>query len=389
MPIFTLEELLSPFEFLDVPSLYDRYSSAIDFTIAFLLFLGVAKVTLGKRFEGRGGKLITVSVALALSIGFSLMERQMNFSLRSSGPLGGFILIFLVSIVLFSLFRTTGMSHTSSFCLAYIVVYISLRLISPTIFDWIAGKAPFINGILGLAFIVSGIKLILSLFHRRSLENLPTKLRVGNPLQSEVEHELEEEEIEKKLVKTKMRKLTKKDLKKSEQILGYLKHILQVIGDYGNTTQGRERISKELKKISEAEHYILGKLDFLEKLNSKIERHDSVRLRELENKYNAASGKEKDLLNKEIDIEYKKIKTEEQIGNLKEKILKLTQGFNTTVKAAMNSLSHNYPQDAQKFLEQTIKFELAINQSFSDINKLEKFLRKLIGKEEKILKHQT
>ena len=94
MAILTLEELLSPFEFLDIGGIYERYSSAIDFTIAFLLFLGIAKVTLGRRFEGRGGKLIVTSVALALSVGFSLMEQEMHFSLRSFGAFGAFFLIF-------------------------------------------------------------------------------------------------------------------------------------------------------------------------------------------------------------------------------------------------------------------------------------------------------
>ena len=56
---------------------------AIDAIIAFLIFFGVAKVTLGKRFEGRGGRAIIIGIGLALSTGFLLMEKTLNFSLRS------------------------------------------------------------------------------------------------------------------------------------------------------------------------------------------------------------------------------------------------------------------------------------------------------------------
>ena len=205
-------------------------------------------------------------------------------------------------------------------------------------------------------------------------------------MEKEVDHEIQEEENERSLVKGKMRKLTKKDLKRSEDIIGYLKHILEIIDDYGNTSEGRERISKELKKIAEGEHYILGKLDDLEKLNAKIERHDVARLKELEQKYSVASGKEKGFLKKEIDIEYQKIKIEEGIENLKEKIVRLTQGLNNSINAAVTCLSEgSYPQDAKKHLKEAISYELAINELFGDLKKLEKALYQLIGKEEKAL----
>ncbi|NIM03816.1 hypothetical protein GTN66_06695 [bacterium] len=386
MAILTLEELLSPFEFLDIGGVYDRYAAAIDFIIAFLLFLGISKVTLGRRFEGRGGKLVITAVALALSVGFSLIEREANFSLRSFGSLGVLILIFLISIVLFNLFRTAGVSKTSSFCLAYIIVYLSLRLISPAIFDWIAQTAPWINGILGLAFVVSGIKLVLSLFRsRKFVESLPAKLRDVGPLENEVQHEIEEEDSEKNLVKGKMRKLTKKDLKRSEDIIGYLKHIIKVIDECGNIPEGKEQVSKELRRTAEGEHYILGKLDYLEKLNAKIERHDTARLGELEQKYGLASGKQKSLLRKEIGIEYQKIKIEEGIKNLKQRILKLTQGFNNSVNTAVDCLQEeNYTQDAKKHLNEAISYEAAMNRLFNDISKLENSLIALAKRTKKI-----
>jgi len=99
MPVFTFEELLKPFEYLDISSLYNQYSLVIDAIIAFLIFFGVAKVTLGKRFEGRGGRAMIIGVGLALSTGFLLMEKTLNFSLRSFGPLAVTVILILVGFI--------------------------------------------------------------------------------------------------------------------------------------------------------------------------------------------------------------------------------------------------------------------------------------------------
>ena len=176
MAVFTFEELLKPFEYLDISSLYDQYSLIIDAIIAFFIFFGIAKVTLGNRFEGRGGKAIIIGVGLGLSTGFLLMERTLNFSLRSFGPLAVAIILILVGFVFYNLLLSLGFNHTNSICLAYIIDYLSLKLVSPTIFDWIAQTVPFINGILGLGFLIALIKLFFSLLSRSSLKSISFSL---------------------------------------------------------------------------------------------------------------------------------------------------------------------------------------------------------------------
>ena len=206
MPIFTFEEILKPFEHLDIASLYSHYSFIIDAVISFLIFFGIAQVTIGKRFEGKGGRAITIGIGLVLTGGFLLMEKTLNFSLRSFGPLAAVIILLLVGFVLFTLLLSLGFNHTNSICLAYIIDYLSLRLVSPTIFDWIAQRAPFINGILGLGFLIALFKLIFSLVSRNSLKpissKLPSKLNIKSNTE-DYDREMEEDKEEVDVIKSR------------------------------------------------------------------------------------------------------------------------------------------------------------------------------------------
>ena len=46
----------------DMTEFYGKYSNFVDFLLYLILFIGIAQMTLGKRFEGRGGKACRLSL---------------------------------------------------------------------------------------------------------------------------------------------------------------------------------------------------------------------------------------------------------------------------------------------------------------------------------------
>ena len=54
---------------LELSRWYTQYSWAIDSLIYLTLFAGIARVTVGQRFEGRGGVAISIATGLALTFG--------------------------------------------------------------------------------------------------------------------------------------------------------------------------------------------------------------------------------------------------------------------------------------------------------------------------------
>lgn len=378
MPLY-LEDLLKPFEYLDISHLYSRYSQVIDFTIAFLVFLGVTKVTLSKRYEGRGGDAICIGISIALSIGFIVMERSLGFSLRSFGGVGASIFIVIVGLVLFGLFRSVGLHSTNSFCLSYVIIYLSIRAVVPNIFDFIARTIPFINGILGLIFLFSLGKLLYSLY--RGMRD-PKGFSPDALLKSEKGHYIEEginhNVVEQKVLNGKVEKITKKDLKNSDTIINHLEKIKVILKEYGGSEKGRRELSKELTRLSKEEKNYLSDLNTIQKLVVKLAAYDEKELNNLKDRINKVSDNEKPFIKREILIAEKKLEAEKTLNQFKKDIILLTDKFNNFLKTAINILNAgSYPQDAIRYLDDCIKIEAYIKKAFKDISLIEAELASL------------
>jgi hypothetical protein len=392
MAVFTFEELLKSFEYLDISSLYNQYSLIIDAIIAFFIFFGIAKVTLVKRFEGRGGKAIIIGVGLALSTGFLLMEKSLNFSLRSFGPLAVTIILILVGFVFYNLLLSLGFNHTNSICLAYIIDYLSLKLVSPTIFDWIAQTAPFINGILGLGFLIAFIKLLFSLFSRSSLKSisskLPSKLDIKANTQN-LDREMNEEKEEGALIRSKVVKSIKKEIKDSNEMIETINDIIKTIEEYGTTPHGIREISNYLAKLRDKKHYAMVYFDYINKIMEKVGSFDNDFLTSLKAEYETVQGKEqKKLKKKEIETEEKKREVEDIIEKIEKLILQYTKQFTQFINYAVQKLRKSNPNESIKCLKDSLKIEAKIKELFEQMKDLEGDLKKLTKKSFRYLKKE-
>jgi len=386
MSQFGLNEILALVDFLNIPEIYEQFSVGIDFVIAFSLFFGVSKTTLGRRFPGKAGSFMCVAVSLSLSIGLSLMERAMNFSLASFGPLAVFILVFLVAVLLFGLLRHLGMSHAAAVSLSFVVLYLSLRLVSPSVFDWIAGVAPWINGLLLLAFIISCGKLIFGLFKKRSVNSLAQEISAVSGQEYATKRDLAEQDEEQRFIKGEIG-ITKKGLKSSEDIINHLNSIIRALDEYGGSPEGKKRFASELKRIAESEHYMSAHLEKLERMNEKLGAHDVDRFEALQQKYKESKGGQKEKLKKELLYERQKMIAEQAIQDLRERVDMLIGGLNHSLREAVKVLEYGlYSQDAKKHLEQCIAYEKQIGEQISGLKKLEKILSNLSKGEKNVIK---
>jgi hypothetical protein len=392
MVVFTFEELLKPFEYLDISSLYSQYSLIIDAVIAFFIFFGIAKVTLGNRFEGRGGKAIIIGVGLGLSIGFLLMEKTLNFSLRSFGPLAVGIILILVGFVFYNLLLSLGFNHTNSICLAYIIDYLSLKLVSPTIFDWIAQTAPFINGILGLGFLIALIKLLFSLFSRNSLKSITSKLPSKIDFKANTENldqEMNEEKEEGTLIRSKVIKSIKKEIRDSDEMIATINEMIKTIEEYGTTPHGIREISNCLAKLRDKKHYAMIYFDYINKIMEKVGSFDNEFLTSLKAEYETAQGKEqKRLKKKEIETEEKKREIEEVIEKIEKLILQYTKQFTQLINYAVQNLRKRNPNESIKCLKESLQTEVKIKGLFEQMKDLEGDLKKLTKRNFKYLKKE-
>lgn len=165
-----INQLLKPFEDLDIASAYQQHYLLIDFVIYVMIFVGLSRFVFAKKFPGRGGKAISIGIGVALSIGLSVFSYTSGFSLARFGPLAAIFLLILMAFMIVALIRQFGGNSATSGIVAFIVTYFITRAAFPEIYEW-TQKTAF-GAWINAALMVS-IPILLVLLASRAIHHFP------------------------------------------------------------------------------------------------------------------------------------------------------------------------------------------------------------------------
>ena len=162
---FSLVEIFETVRGFDVAEAYGTFPFLIDTIIYFILFISIAQVTLGKQFEGPGGRGVVIAVGLAMAVAISFWAKNVGFTLGNLGPLAGLILALIIGIKIYRLLRGNE-SVGSGIWISIIVLYIGAFMFFPEIITALqTSKAGRLGlAILNIAFIIALPMAIISLF---------------------------------------------------------------------------------------------------------------------------------------------------------------------------------------------------------------------------------
>jgi len=168
-----LNDLFHPLQYLNISSFYDLYHFWVDFFIFLCLFISVAKFTIGRRFGGREGKVLSVVVGLVLALSLSLLEYKVGFSIKSFGPIAAAFLILLMAIVIYNLIKAIGAGNTGAGSFAFVITYFLIRATLPDLILTLEGNSWFAWIDLGLvvAVLISIWKIIASFWSGRDMKS--------------------------------------------------------------------------------------------------------------------------------------------------------------------------------------------------------------------------
>ena len=283
----------------------------------------------------------------------------------------------------------------NAICLAYVINYLSLRMVSPTIFDWIADTAPFINGILAIGFLIALIKLIISLFSRSSINSLSSKLSKVpaslnfKPYSENYDKEISEDKEEVNLIDSKLIQVTKKGIKDSDEMIDTIKEMIRVLEKYGSSPHAIREISNAINKIKEKEHYALVYLNYINKILDSVGRFDHDFYIRLKAEYEAIQGgKQKEFKKKEIEAEEKKREIEDALKKFENLFPQHIQGFNNALANTVWSLRNNNSQKAIEYLQLCLNVEEKIKEIFVRMKDMEGVLKKMTKRNLKFLKKE-
>ena len=386
----SLDEVWELFSIFNIPYVYERYSVGVDFVLAYLFFQGVTQVTIGRKFTGKGGTLLTIAVSLLLSTGLTVAEAQLGFSLAAFGPIAIFFIVFMVALVLYQLSRHLGCHASTALSLSFVVIYLSIQAVSPSIMDFVQKKASWLRAIMFLLFILSASKLIYNIvrtiFSRNSLKSVASEIEADPYHTKQLDGEIEIEQQEIRSAK-KQGKLSKKSQGDSKDIIQRILAILQILETEGVTPFARKKFAGKLVGIADSEHSIEKRLRDLETANANLKRSDADHLNQLREQLAGAQGREKDRLQKEIELENEKLRLHQAVETLGQRIASFMEQLKTTLRSAAEIIGRSsYPLDARPYLQKAIQIEQEIRRELRAIEGLEGEIGKLAKTEKDFLK---
>lgn len=377
-----LEDVFEPLKGLDIPAFYETYSTLLDAIIFLIIFIGLAQVTLGKRFgDTRGAKAIVVGVGIALALALVITEHRMNFSLAQFGPFAAGIFILLAASLLFYLLKTLGVGGVASFSTSYVIVYFLLRAVVPNFFDYIHTNAAGLHGLIALGALVSLIIMFWGLashFWPGHMEKISTHIEEipGEVLKKGKAAAMLT--LERRTLKGKLAEIQKQRSKDSEAIITDLDNIIIAIDKYGDTPQNRNLIAQTLSQdVIPRERRLSTSLRALRKLYERVEKLDIGLLQKIK----GLPPAERKVAKEELQMELGKLRVEEKIKNITTKISEYDKVFRDRIRQAVREINADRLDSARRMILEARESEDKIKDFGDEIDELTKVLRGLTSKE--------
>jgi hypothetical protein len=360
-----LDNVFQPLKYIDLAQIYLEYASIVDFFIYLVFFLGLARVAFEKHFKGVGGKFIVVSVGVALSLAMVYAEDSMGFRLSRLGGLAILIFIFILSVMVYMIFKGIGIS--SGLAAAVIFFYLALNALSPAFYNKLTQSLPLLNLLFLLALILAFYNLFKGVLPRFSGKN--------NRLVSDF---LKDNRI----LKKGMEKLT---VKARKDAIGVSKGLDEVNDGLKESHSRHDMMtaSGQIEKLrAKARTGELKEiLDRIRALDYKLKTLDVDAVRELQKKHDEVPEEEKKRIREAIEVERKKLKLEDQIKAFEEMCFRHVKDFDECLKEAESAVERMDKAGAEKWLSDATEHNRNIRALLHEMEAVEETLIQLNKKE--------
>lgn len=375
--------LLFPLDNIRPSDIMAQYSEWIYFALVLIFFISVAGLTLRKHFDRPYVKPLIIAVGFMMTVGVFLMKEKLVLIFQGWGILGTILLVFVAATIPYGLCRGFGMPANRAFYVVYNIFYILFWLKFLEFFYYLGDHNMGIVNLGLLILFIVGIYKILTM--KKSLTDLVGSLKMESPFKKEISQEIDLQDRESKTINREEKNEIKFQIKTIKDIEESLVEMIRIIqADNVNlTTKDKTRIAEALKKISGKENIFLKTLQNLKQLLQRLRILNDKQIQEMKNRYSKTSGKEKQLLEKEIFLEEDKMKAERDIMILEQKLEQGLGYFNNQLRQAVRVLnSSQYPAEAGPYLSQA---RMTLKELIEIIEKMRTYEDKLfqLSKEEK------
>ena len=314
-----------------------------------------------------------------------MRERIVNI-FEGWGMLGTILLAFMAATVPYGLCRGFGMAAGKAFHLTYVLFYILSWAKFPEVYYNLGERN---LGLVNLGLLILFFVSLYKVFRFRKPRGLTVR-SITNPLRAKVEHEIDVEDREKKMVFKEAGKYTDLELHTVDDIASELGEIQKAVEKNRDSLprEARETIVRTLKTISNKEALFKNELAHLKEVFRRLEILDSNQLKELKDRWTKVSGKERHVLQAEISREEEKIHLEQRVMGAQSRLEQHLQTFNRFLEAAMEKMQAGYPYESTPYLAKARVLLRDLSGMIQDVRGLEKKITDLIKTEKGLLEFE-
>ena len=290
----------------------------------------------------------------------------------------------MAATVPYGLCRGFGMAGGKAFHLTYILFYILSWAKFPEVYYYLGERN---LGLVNLGLLILFFVSLYKIFRFRKPRGLTVR-SITNPFRTKVEHEIDVEDREKKMVFKEAGKSTDLQLHTVDDIASELGEIQKTVEKNRDSLprEARETIIRTLKTISNKEALFKKELAQLEEVFKRLEILDMNQLKELKERLAKLSGKDRHVLESEISREEEKIHIEQTVMGAQSRLEQLLQSFNRFLEAAMEKMQGGYPHESTPYLAKARVLLRDLSGMIQDVRGLEKKITDLIKTEKGLLK---
>jgi len=344
--------MLSPLDNIRPSDILSQYSEWVYFTLILIFFISIAGLTLRKHFSRPYVKPLIIVVGLMMTVGVFMMRDKVVMIFQGWGILGTLLLVFIAATIPYGLCKGFGLPANKSFYVVYILFYILSWVKFPDVYYYLGDHN---MGLVNLGLLILFVYAIYKIIPMgKSKTDLSGLLNVDSPSKKEITQEMDTQDQEGDAMEREGNKVAKFEIKTIKDIEESLVEMIRIIqtNNANLKTQDRRRIAETLKKISGKEDVFLKTLKNLKLLLQRIRVLDMKQIQEMKSRLARSNGKEKEALEKELFQEEEKIKVEQNVMVLEQKLEQEMDAFNNFMRQAIAAINSAYAADAAQHLSQ-------------------------------------
>ncbi len=305
------EGILDPFAWWDISGTYDKYAGFFDLVIYSAIFIAVSNIVFTSRFTGRAGKAMATTIGIALGVSLTIAQQQFGWSLRQAGPIAVLIALLLVGFLILQVLIRVHVSWKLAVPLTYVIVYLFIRAMSPALLAAIAQKAPFINLLSAIVFLICMWQIGVALWPKHTGTGSPGRHDAGFIAGMDRRNEEREIRIEKRIKRHLAPAARRETVRLEHNLQALARELRKEQPDYKAVTQTLSHIAHKADEVNRI-------IDRVRILDRRIRNHDYHQLQELGGYYRELNDADKASLREQISLERRKVVQEHALVQLAE-----------------------------------------------------------------------